>query len=329
MAIALDPTSNFRDGVIRCITSREGNYGVKGQIDRSELHRISGESLEQFTIGDRVNMKNEKEIIEKLNGDNLDFLGLEDPDIFIDDMTEMKHLYFTMPFRHHSSDKTDIYLGHAVGKDLDNLEMTMPVLKTDKLGDGAKEVSIAPVNSKGFRYNLIESSKKEPDFIYSTVRTAIAHDMGQPWEFGEIAFHPKEHNLPWIAGHASPGPLLSRNFIDVGENKLLGFINGCEANQKVGSEIKYGDFSVGLFIYDYEHGKIVWVSPQPLIQDSEASELRAITFASQFVETEPDKGVLYAHVDDSFVRAYDITVDLLRPLLPSKLTKLESRSNTK
>ena len=90
-------------------------------------------------------------------------------------------------------------------------------------------------------------------------------------------------------------------------------MNGREANQKLGDKIKYGMFSVGLFIYDYENGKVDWVSPEPLIRDSEA---KIITFASQFVETKNGEGVLYAHVDDSFVRAYTLYAEEIRALLP-------------
>jgi len=93
----------------------------------------------------------------------------------------------------------------------------------------------------------------------------------------------------------------------------LGILNGREANQKIRDKIKYGMFSIGLFIYDYENGKIKWISPEPLIQDSEAE---TITFASQFVETEKGSGILYAHVDDSFVRAYTLNAYGIKPLLP-------------
>ena len=51
MAIALDPRTNYREGVIRCITSREGDVTVSGYIDRSELHKAVGSSLENFSIG--------------------------------------------------------------------------------------------------------------------------------------------------------------------------------------------------------------------------------------------------------------------------------------
>jgi hypothetical protein len=204
-----------------------------------------------------------------------------------------------------------VHLGHAVGYDFDSLEMTMPVLM-GIVHQAAKEVSIAPVNKQGFRYNLVESSIEEEDFTYSTVCVAIAEDMGKSWKFGETVFHPKECNIPWIGGHASPGPLFPRSFIDVGEGRRVGILNGREANRRVGAEIQYGMFSVGLFIYDYENGKIDWVSPTPFIRDSHA---RTITFASQFVEQEKGSGILYAHVDDSFVRAYTLNAEEIKNLL--------------
>ncbi len=316
MAITLDPKTNYKNGVIRCIKSREGNIEVKGYVDRSELYKVVGNSLEHFDLEKRLKIKKEEEIIKDLTPTGWDFIGLEDPDIWIDEKTGLTHLYFTIPIRPSKDveDKIKIHLGHAVGEDLDSLEMTMPVLM-DTVQLSAKEISIAPLNKKGIRYNLIESRDRQTDVTYSVVKVAISKDMGEPWEYGETVFHPKEHNIPWIGGHASPGPLFSKNFIDVGEGKLLGVINGREANQKVGDEIKYGMFSVGLFIYDYENGKIAWVSTEPFIQDSEA---KTITFASQFIETKPGEGILYAHVDDSFVRAYTLKAESIKPALPNK-----------
>ena len=314
MAVALDPSSHYKRGVIRCITSREGDVATKGYIDRSELYTISGETLEKFSVGERLQIKNEKEILDQLDSKNWNFIGLEDPDIFVDDKVGLTHLYFTMPLLNKDKTKEQalIHLGHAVGKSLDSLEMTMPALQADAKNT-AKEVSIAPINSKGIRYNLVESSSVEERVWYSTVRVAIAKDMGAPWQFGETVFHPKKQNIPWIGGHASPGPLFSKQFIDVGEGKVLGVINGREANRHEGGKTIYGMFSVGLFIYDYEHGTIDWVSPEPLIRDTEA---KTITFASQFVETKLGEGILYAHVDDSFVRAYTLYADGIRQLLP-------------
>ena len=327
MAISLNPLTNYKDGVARCIVSRSGNLALKGNVDRSELHKISGGSLEHYKIGERLNIKNEKEVIDSLTPPGWDFIGLEDPDIWIDGDTSLMHLYFTIPIRppdkmRDDGEKTKVHLGHAVGSDLDSLEMTKPVLM-DSGKFRAKEVSIAPINKKGFRFNLIESKDRRVETSYSIVQVAIAKDMGKSWEYGDIAFHPAENNLPWIGGHASPGPLFSKNFIDVGVGKLLGVINGCEADKVVGDETIYGTFSVGFFIYDYENGKINWVSPKPFIEDSEAGKggARAITFASQFVETKQGEGILYAHVDDSFVRAYTLKAEFIKLLLPKNLVE--------
>lgn len=320
MAIALDPRTNYKEGVIRCITSREGDVGIPGYIDRSELHKVlknsgdTGDAGDAFKIGYKLNIKDELKVVGKIKNSKLDFIGLEDPDIWIDEKKDLLHLYFTLPL---IGKKTKIHLGHAVGKNLDSLVMKEPILLADKIG-GAKELSIAPLNKKGFRYNLVESGKEEKNFSYSVVRVAITKDMNKKWKFGDIIFHPKEHKIAWIGGHASPGPLFSTNFIDVGEGKRLGLINGREANNRVGSHVKYGIFSVGLFIYDYENGKIDWVSKEPLIRDSEAV---TITFSSQFVETGAGEGILYAHVDDSFVRAYTLKARDLRKLLPTNIKR--------
>lgn len=311
MAITLDPRSGYKDGVIRCIASRTGDVATSGFIDRSVLHKIHGSSPDRFSIGERLIIKRQEEIVGRLGGESADFLGLEDPDIWIDEKTGLTHLYFTMPFRDKIKDAFFIHLGHAVGKSLDSLEMTMPVLMDEGEG-GAKEVSIAPVNTQGFHFNLVESASSVEDVTYSTVRVAIAGDMGKPWMFGETVFHPKEASIPWIGGHASPGPLFPRSFIDIGKGKLLGVMNGREANERVDGEVRYGTFSVGLFIYDYENGAIDWVSPEPFIRDSAA---RTITFASQFVDQGKGSGILYAHVDDSFVRAYTVNAEEIKTLL--------------
>jgi len=312
MAITLNPGTDYKEGIVRCVMSREGDIRIKGYRDRSELYKIKRDSL-SFKIGERLNIKNETEIINKLVGEGDDFIGLEDPDIWIDEEADLMHVYFTIPIIPFGKNKKiKVHLGHAVGEDLDSLEMTMPVL-LDNREFRAKEVSIAPLNSKGFRYNLVESKDHRTETSYSVVKVAIARDMNRLWEYGETVFHPREHNIPWIGGHASPGPLFPETFIDIGEGKKLGVINGREANQKIGEQIKYGIFSVGLFIYDYENGKIDWVSPEPFIRDSEA---KIITFASQFVETGPGEGILYAHVDDSFVRAYTLDADRIKKLLP-------------
>lgn len=315
MAVTLDPRMDYKEGIIRCITSRTGDPGLHGNRDRSELHLVHGDSLEHFKIGERLIIRNEDEVIGRLMDATDDFIGLEDPDIWIDPGTGLMHVYFTIPIIA-ANGGIAIHLGHAVGKGLDSLEMTEPALRSvPETGQSAKEVSIAPVNKAGLRYNLVESRILAPErnYGYSTVRVAIARDMGKPWEYGDTLFNPGERNMPWLGGDASPGPLLSRDFLDVGEGRRVGFINGRALGYVEDGIKKHGVFSVGLFIYNYEHGKIDWVSPEPFIVDSEAKN---ITFASQFVEQKGQTGILYAHVDDSFVRAYTVTAEGVKMFLP-------------
>ncbi|MGA9407802.1 MAG: hypothetical protein WBW71_11790 [Bacteroidota bacterium] len=307
MALTLDPRSGNKDGILRCIISREGDVEFSGSIDRSVLHKVRGDSLVHFSIEEALAIENESETVRQLRGDDWDFLGLEDPDIWRDEKTDLMHVYFTIPFRNKTDGLTLTHLGHAVGSDFNSIKMTPPVLM-----DRAKEVCIAPPNKQGIRYNLVESSEFGKDFWYSTVRVAVAEDMGKSWEYGETVFHPEKQNIPWIGGHASPGPLLPETFVNIGPGKRVGILNGRERNQIVGNKIKFGIFSVGLFIYDYEKGKIDWFSTEPFIRDSQA---KTSTFASQFVEIDRTTGIIYAQVDNSFVRAFTLNANRIKSLV--------------
>lgn len=328
MALTLDPRAGNKEGVVRCIASREGSVDTYGYVDRSELHRLHSDADGRFIIGEKLIFSGEAAIVNAITkklGDDADweYLGNEDPDIWIDEETGLLHLYFTMPFRNTKEDRMSISLGHAMGKDLDSLEMTEPVLldagdAIDGLMGVAKELSIAPKNSKGTRHNLIESAEKRDGIWYSVVRKVGVKDMDHDWEIQEILFHPAEHNITWAGEHVSPGPLISQDFLDIGDGKLVGFLNGREKSDRTENDTKYGKFSVGLFIYDYERGKIDWVSPEPIIYDSEAT---TITFASQFVEMGGGKGILYAHVDDSFIRAYDVDAETIKGQLPQEYSQ--------
>lgn len=307
MALMLNPASGYNDGIIRCILSRAGSIHIKGYVDRSALHIVEKDAAGRLMIGDRLHINGEEAIVAQLTPPGWECIGLEDPDIWIDYATGLMHVYFTIPIIYKDktdrSKKTKIHLGHAVGKDLRSLTMTEPTLM-DSVQYSAKEVSIAPLTASGIRYNLIESRDRAQDMTYSTVNVAMAKDMGKPWAYGDVVFHPKHEKITWASGHASPGPLLPQSFVDVGAGKCVGFLNGREKNKQEGDIAYYLKFSVGLFIYDYEKGVIDWVSPERLIFDTEAE---SITFASQFIDHGNGIGTLYAHVDDSFVRAYTIT----------------------
>lgn len=304
MALTLDPSTTYRKGLLRCITHRTGDVSVAGYVDKSKLYQVQGDLL-HYTIGDSLKMQGERELVNAI-GKEEEFLGFEDPDIWYDEATSIIHVYFTVPFLKSVSPKyTCVHLGHAAGKDLQSLVVTPPLLSpsTDVL-KGAKELVIMPKNKENIRFNLVESfSFGKEQHYYSVIRIAIAEYPDRDWKFGDIIFHPEIDGYAWCGGHVSPGPVFPAEFINIGEGKVVGVINGREANQYDGEKVRYGRFAVGLMIYDYNKGKIEWVSQAPWITDSEAKN---ITFASQFVQTGKNEGLLYAHVDDSFVRAYKI-----------------------
>jgi hypothetical protein len=302
MALHLDPRGDGDVGVIRCIVSRSGDVGVSGYVDRSRIYVAEMDSPYQARQGPHLNIDGTEEVIARLAGDEThDFLGLEDPNVWCEADSEVLHLYCSIPFIEHYSGDLCLYLGHAEGEDVNSLTMTDPVLGPVADGHGgAKEVAIAPESADGVRYNLVESSLPADGVNHSVLRTAIAPSLRGPWEYGGLALHP-EDGYDWCGGHVSPGPFLPQSFVDVGENRVLGLLNGREASHVVGDEIVYGEFSIGLMIYDYERGELEWFSEEPFIRDPDA---RTITFASAFRVADDGRGIVYAHVDDSYVRAY-------------------------
>lgn len=311
MALSLDPRQNSNLGVIRCIESRKGNVGVKGFVDKSSIQIVERKSDQNVVTVKELEISKEKKIVSKIRPEGYEFLGLEDPDIWFDEETGKLHLYFTIAFRH-SELGIETFLGHAEGPELDSLEMTMPVAGHSGI---AKEVAIVPENQESKRVNLIESSQQLNDTSYSVVRKVIADEMGGKWKTGEVALHPANLEYDWCSGHLSPGPLLPREFIDVGKYRRVGILNGRKPDQEEGDITRFGEFSVGLMIYNYRSGEVEWVSENSLINDAEAGN---VTFASEFVQKNQDKGIIYAHIDDSYVQAYELDSEKLSRVLPDK-----------
>ena len=99
MALSLNPKTNYSDGVIRCITSRQGKLSVAGYIDKSEIYLVKEiKKFENYKVTKKLNIKGTEKLIKHLSFDNLKFIGFEDPDIIIDSETDLIHLYFTIPF---------------------------------------------------------------------------------------------------------------------------------------------------------------------------------------------------------------------------------------
>jgi len=315
MALQFDSWRQTGLGVIRCVRDREGDVSEPGFVDRSHLHLVEAESPYAAEICPPLEIAGTEAVVSGLDEyADRQFLGLEDPTVWRSRESGQMHLYATIPLRDPDSGDVRIYLGHASGDDLHSLRMDAPVLEPQPgVHSGAKEAVIAPRSTAGHRYNLVESSDSIGDTSYSVLRTAIARDPGDSWEYDDLVFHPAHDGYEWCGGHASPGPLLPQSFVDVGDGKRLGLLNGREPNRRDGDTVRFGMFSTGLMVYDYETGRIEWVSEDPLIRDPAAD---SVTFASAFRQIEADRGLVYAHVDDCAVRVYQIDAESLSSYLP-------------
>jgi len=150
----------------------------------------------------------------------------------------------------------------------------------------------------GYRINLTESN----DGHYSVMAAVKAGYPSGKWRFLNIAMHPKNQGYEWCAEHVSPCAILSSDFINH-KGLLLGIMSGREKTEVKNGKKFYRKFRPGLFLFNPKTGEIPWVSPEPLFEDPDAE---TITFASDFVELNENEGLLYAHVNDSFVRVYKI-----------------------
>lgn len=305
MALAVDKSSTEEgfSGLARIITKREGDVDIAGYIDRSQLFLVKSNDGLKWNQIKKLEIEGIEKIIEKYKKENSEFIGLEDPDIWTDE-NDKKHVYFTIPFIDYG-----LFLGHAEGKTLENLIATEPVLcpRFDIGISGFKELAMSPIKYKGKRINLTEAGAD------TSIITAVeAKDMGSKWKYLKVALHPFNTKYGWCAEHLSPCTFLPKEFIDAG-NLLVGIVNGREKSKKEDEKTIYNKFRPGLILYNYKTGNIPWISPEPLFEDPDAA---TITFASDFMIKNKNEGILFAHVDDSFVRAYRIDSKALKEFLP-------------
>ena len=66
MAAVLNPATNYKNGIIRCITSRKSDVRSNSFVDKSELYKIEADAFGYLKIGERLVIKNEKEIVDQV-----------------------------------------------------------------------------------------------------------------------------------------------------------------------------------------------------------------------------------------------------------------------
>lgn len=301
MALSVDKEGKGKlKGVVRVITSSKGNVDIPGFVDKSKLIIVeSRDGLKWKKVKD-LKIKGMDEVVKKLSSKDKYFIGLEDSDIIT--KNGIKHLYFTIAFKFRRKYGHEVYLGHAFGSDLENLEATMPVLSPiGKKIRGFKEVSIGP---KGINLTEMQIHIGKKDFS----AIGAVKNNGGVWKYLDIVLDPRKLKYSWCKGETSPCVLLNIKK----ENLVVGIINGREVEKKINGKRIYGKFRPGLILFNPKTGKIPWVSKIPLLEDPDAT---TITFASDFMKINKNKGILYAHVNDSFIRAYEIKLDELRKFL--------------
>lgn len=320
MALSVDKSTlneKVKKGIAREITKSKGNVDVPGFIDESKLILVESENLSQWNKIKDLEIKGIKKIIKKSQTEDKYFIGLEDPDIWSDEKGT-KHIYFTIAYKLRSRQGYHIYVGHAQGKSLENLTATSPVLSPiGKEIMGFKEAAISPIKIGGERINLNEMAFYDNEEDISMISASRAKNMGKPWKYQKIVLDPRKIKYDWIKGHASPCCLLPEDFIKINET-LVGIVNGREKTKFSNGKGFYGKFRPGLVLFDPKTGDIPWVDSRPLLEDPNAS---TITFASDFIQTGKNKGILYCHVNDSFIRAYEIDGKELKIYLKEKINK--------
>ncbi|MBW2974646.1 hypothetical protein KY366_02915 [Candidatus Woesearchaeota archaeon] len=301
-------------GVAREIIKRKGNPGIEGFVDRSKLFILESKDGLNWKRKKELKIRGINKIINEVNKRDMEFIGLEDPTICIDSKKTI-HLYFTIAYRLIKQKGFGIFLGHAEGKSIWALNATKPVLSPVKKNRiwsaGFKELTISPKRYVFGRINLVE---KGYGLGNTSIDAALVKDGGKDWKPIKTVADPGKMKYSWVKGGLSPGPILNPKFI-THKNLLVGILNGRSPPRTVKNKKIYGKFCGGIFLFNPKTGDIPWISPKPLIDDPEA---KSITFVSDVIEKDKEKALVFAHIDDSFIRAYEIDNNNLKKMLPDK-----------
>src|SRR3989344_5139365 len=255
MALAVDKDSSKPYlGLAREITKSKGSVDIPGFVDESKLIIVESKNLLSWKKIKDLEIKGIEKIIKELSGNDKYFIGLEDPDIYIE--SKLKQVFFTIAFKYKNKTGYEVYLGHAQGKRLDNLTATQPNLSPilSKNIRGFKEVTISPVINKNYRINLTEAQIVE-DGEVSAIAFSKAENMSKQWQHLGIALDPAEMKYQWIKGHASPCSFLPKDFASY-NNLLVCIVNGREPDKNINNQKVYGKFRPGLILFNPETGEI-------------------------------------------------------------------------
>ncbi|MEK6926107.1 MAG: hypothetical protein AABW50_02410 [Nanoarchaeota archaeon] len=311
MALAVEKDLRPYLGLARVIVNRQGNPNNSGFLDISKLIIVeSKDGLDWKKKGD-LKIKGIDEIINSYVSKKKFFIGLEDPDIFVEN--GIVNAYFSIPFKFSKGKGYEVFLGHAQGKSLYDLKATVPTLHPlNRFVKGFKEVTISPIKYKGARFNLNEELVFNGRREVSVVSVSKCTDLRKLWHYIGIVLDPRKMKFSWISNEASPCCFLPLRY----KGFLVGVVNGREHKKFFYGKIFRGKFRPGLFLFNPKTGEIPWIASEPLLEDPEA---KGITFASDFLPLNKKECLLYCHVNDSFVRAYKINLEKLKRMLPKSL----------
>lgn len=311
MALTVDYSTlnkKTKYGLAREITKSMGDVDKPGFVDQSKLIIVRSNDLIKWEKDSDLKIKGMEKIIDDLSKEERYFIGLEDPDIWIDEKKGLKHIYFTIAFKYKEKKGYKLYLGHAKGKALTSLSATKPVIENNK------EIAISPIKNKNFRYILTESWTSSSEEGMGVLK---AKDMDKDWEFVGLALGSNSGEVNWHSKYASPCKIINSSYTNIKEN-ILGICTG-HSHRQIKEGIEYrGDFLPGLFLFNPKTGKVPWIDSEYWFKDPDA---RIITFASDFIKISDEKGILYCHINDGFVRAYEIDLKELGKYVKEKISK--------
>lgn len=313
LALAIDSSTlnkKIKFGLAREITKTTGNIDKPGFVDESKLIIVKSKDLLKWEKHSDLKIKGIEKILKELSKEDRYFIGLEDPDIWIDEDNRIKHVYFTIAFKYKEKKGYKLYLGHAQGKELTSLTATKPVIENQK------EIAISPIKNKDYRYVLTESWKSEMERGTGLLK---AEEMNKNWKFIGLVIKPNEEKSDWNSKYASPCKIIDSSYTNIKDN-LLGICTG-HTQRQVKNGVEYrGDFLPGLFLFNPKTGEVPWIDSEYWFKDPDA---RIITFASDFIPLSKSKNkyLLYCHINDGFVRAYEVDMKELGRYVKEKISK--------